>query len=80
VLLDLIEEADLFQLFWSEAASRSVEVAREWRHALLLQGRRGEGLIRPVYWQRPWPQPPAELTHLHFASVDLAALSSIAGR
>jgi hypothetical protein len=45
-LLGLIGEADLFQLFWSEAASRSPYVAEEWRHARSLQGRKGERFIR----------------------------------
>jgi hypothetical protein len=79
-LLRLIEEADLFQLFWSEAASRSPYVAEEWQHALLLQNRKGERFIRPLYWTSPWPPPPAQLAHLHFASLDLVALSSVAGR
>ncbi len=79
-LLRLIEEADLFQLFWSEAASRSPYVAEEWQHALLLQNRKGERFIRPLYWTSPWPPPPAQLAHLHFASLDLVALSSAAGR
>ena len=74
-LLRLIEEADLFQLFWSEAASQSRYVAEEWQHALLLQDRKGERFIRPLYWTGPWPPPPAQLAHLHFASLDLAALS-----
>jgi TIR domain len=77
-LLRLIEEADLFQLFWSEAASRSAYVAEEWEHALLLQDRKGERFIRPLYWASPWPPPPAQLAHLHFAALDLAALSSVA--
>lgn len=75
----LIEEADLFQLFWSEAASRSSYVAEEWRYALSLQDRKGERFIRPLYWTSPWPPPPAQLAHLHFASLDLAALSAVAG-
>jgi hypothetical protein len=79
-LLRLIEEADLFQLFWSEAASRSPYVAEEWRHALSLQGQKGERFIRPLYWTSPWPPPPAQLAHLHFAALDLAAVSSVAGR
>ena len=79
-LLRLIEEADLFQLFWSEAASRSPYVAEEWQHALLLQGRKGERFIRPLYWTSPWPPPPAQLAHLHFAALDLAALSSVTGQ
>jgi TIR domain len=75
----LIEEADLFQLFWSEAASRSAYVAEEWERALLLQDRKGERFIRPLYWTNPWPPPPTQLAHLHFAALDLAALSRVAG-
>lgn len=79
-LLLLIEEADLFQLFWSDASSRSGAVAEEWAHALSLQGRKGERFIRPVFWQTPWPPPPPPLAHLHFAALDLSALSQVAGR
>jgi predicted Ser/Thr protein kinase len=74
----LIEDADLFQLFWSAASSRSPDVADEWRHALLLQDRKGERFIRPMYWERPLPPPPPPLAHLHFANLDLAVLSSVA--
>jgi TIR domain len=76
----LIEQADLFQLFWSDAASRSRYVAEEWQHALKLQDRKGERFIRPLYWSTPWPAPPAQLGHLHFAPLDLAVLASITGR
>jgi Protein kinase domain/TIR domain len=79
-LLLLIENADLFQLFWSDAASRSGAVADEWAHALSLQGRKGERFIRPVFWQTPWPPPPPPLAHLHFAALDLSALSHVVGR
>jgi Protein kinase domain/TIR domain len=79
-LLLLIENADLFQLFWSDAASRSGAVADEWTHALSLQGRKGERFIRPVFWQTPWPPPPPPLAHLHFAALDLSALSHVVGR
>jgi hypothetical protein len=29
------------------------------------------GVIRPVYWQKPMPEPPAELKHLHFQPIKL---------
>ena len=67
-LLDLIEEADIFQLYWSAAAKRSPYVEQEWRFAL---EQRREHLIRPVYWSQPMPAPPAELSHLHFARTEL---------
>jgi hypothetical protein len=78
--LSQLEEADVFQLFWSKAASRSPQVAEEWQHALSLRDRKGDRFIRPVYWNLPWPRPPAELRHLHFAPFDPALLSGVAGR
>ena len=79
-LSQLIEEADVFQLFWSKAASRSHQVAEEWQRALALQDHKGERFIRPVYWNLPRPRLPAELKHLHVAPFDLALLSGVAGR
>lgn len=68
-LLELIDEADIFQLFWSSNSMRSEYVRREWEHACAL-GRRG--FIRPTYWEVPMPEstnprlPPDELAKLHF--------------
>ena len=69
-LLELIDDADVFQLFWSEASMRSVQCRREWEHAL---GLKRPGFIRPTYWERPIASapdldlPPAALRELHFA-------------
>ena len=52
-LLELIDEADIFQLFWSSNSMRSEYVRWEWEHACAL-GRRG--FIRPTYWEVPMPQ------------------------
>jgi hypothetical protein len=71
-LAELIEQADLFQLFWSYNAMRSPFVRQEWEHALGL-GR--QGFVRPVYWQEPLPEqpdqglPPDALRQLHFAKL-----------
>lgn len=71
-LLELIEEADVFQLFWSERSMRSPYCRQEWEHALSLNR---EGFVRPLYWQHPLPSdealglPPAELRRLHFAGL-----------
>jgi CheY-like chemotaxis protein len=65
-LLKLIDQADIFQLFWSEAAAKSPYVEREWRHALSLN-REATRFIRPVYWKQPMPAVPSELGHIHFA-------------
>jgi len=65
-LLGLIDQADIFQLFWSEAAAQSDYVRQEWQYALRLS-RDNARFIRPVYWQQPMPPPPPEMTHIHFA-------------
>lgn len=63
-LLRLIDEADVFQLFWSSHSMRSPFVQREWQYALRL-GR--PNFIRPTYWENPLPRtrdpelPPASL-------------------
>jgi hypothetical protein len=59
----LIDEADIFLLFWSASARQSEWVEREWRYALGL-GR--EHFIHPVTLEMPPPSPPPELAHLHF--------------
>ena len=73
-LTELIDQADVFQLFWSANAMRSVFVRREWEYALTL-GR--EGFIRPVYWEDPLPEdpghglPPDALRRFHFARLPI---------
>jgi anti-anti-sigma factor len=63
-LMHMIERANIFQLFWSENSSKSEYCRQEWQHALKLN--RGEGFIRPVYWKEPIPEPPPELSDIHF--------------
>jgi TIR domain len=63
-----IEGADSFQLFWSTYARASENVEKEWRYALEL---RRPKFIKPVYWQDPLPEPPAELRHLNFSRIKL---------
>jgi hypothetical protein len=71
-LLELIEDADVFQLFWSRNSMRSPHCRDEWEHALSL---RRPLFIRPVYWEDPLPEdpgqgvPPAALRALHFVKV-----------
>lgn len=65
-LYALIDQADIFQLFWSHTARESEWVEREWRYALGLD-RDALNFIRPVYWQQPIPPVPVELGHIHFA-------------
>lgn len=64
-----IDEADIFQLFWSPASMTSPHVRHEWEYALSL-GR--PDFVRPVFWQAPRASappslPPPELDRLHFA-------------
>jgi Pentapeptide repeats (8 copies) len=68
-LLELIERADVFQLFWSKNAAESPQVEREWRHALTLRTTR-PSLIRLVYWTaEPYPIPP-ELEPIDLGHLD----------
>lgn len=69
-LLEMIDRADIFQLYWSAAASRSEFVEQEWRRALR---RSKSGFIRPLFWEAPMEPPPPELRHFHFARLALSA-------
>jgi hypothetical protein len=71
-LLRKIEEADIFQLFWSTNASRSAYVEQEWRHAVRQSDAKGSSFIRPVYWEEKLAWVPPELSHVHFARVDFS--------
>ena len=68
----LIDRADIFQLFWSASAAQSTPVADEWHYALQACNRKseshrdGERFIRPVYWEEPLPSVPTPLAHIHF--------------
>jgi hypothetical protein len=62
-LARLIDQADVFQLFWSHRSMSSEFCRREWEYAL----EKGVS-IRPVYWERPMPAPPKALRGLHFAA------------
>jgi hypothetical protein len=76
-LKEMIDQADIFQLFWSRNAMHSDFVRREWEHALAL-GR--PNFIRPTYWEEPFPQdpqrglPPAALSRLHFQKLSVQLL------
>jgi len=57
-ILQRIEAAERFQLFWSSAAGRSPHLEEEWKFALAL-GR--EHFIRAFYWRHPAPGLPEAL-------------------
>jgi hypothetical protein len=71
-LLQMIEEADVFQLFWSRSSMESPYVRREYEHALSLNR---PNFVRPTYWEEPLPSdpdrglPPATLLCLHFQRI-----------
>lgn len=77
-IMDLIREADVFQLFWSTHSMRSEHVSREWTYALSLD--RPE-FVRPLYWEHPRPEdadlglPPPELDAIHFAFLSSRAVA-----
>ena len=76
-LLAMIDKADIFQLFWSEQASKSPYVEQEWRRALRLHRQKGGAFIRPIWWQQPMPKVPRELSRIHFAPVELSPLGAL---
>ncbi len=68
--MKLIEEADVFQLFWSTNAAASPFVRRELEYALSLNR---ANFVRPVYWEDPLPEfgMPEDLRRIHFARITL---------
>ncbi|MBE2185084.1 MAG: toll/interleukin-1 receptor domain-containing protein, partial [Anaerolineae bacterium] len=64
-LMKMIDQADIFQLFWSSNASKSKYVQQEWEYALKNKGTKAN-FIRPVYWEEPLPNVPDALGMLHF--------------
>jgi pSer/pThr/pTyr-binding forkhead associated (FHA) protein len=60
----LIDESEIFQLFWSKRAAQAAYMRKEWEYAL--RSRHGEGFLRPVYWDVPLETPPESLRLLHF--------------
>jgi serine/threonine protein kinase len=69
-LCEMIESADVFQLFWSTNSIASEFVRQEWEHALTVSKR---NFIRPLYWELPFPKreglPPPSLEAIQFAFV-----------
>jgi len=71
-LMRMIEEADVFQLFWSRNSMGSPFVRQEWEHALRLAR---PHFVRPVYWEEPLPEapeqglPPSALRRIHFQRI-----------
>lgn len=74
VIRQSIADHDLFQLFWSEAAANSSNVADEWMLAKEIAPTRTNDFIRPLFWTEPMPTPPQALQDLHFARLDVSSL------
>ncbi len=68
-----IDDADVFHLLWSEHSASSEYCRYEWEYALKQKCPENMciGVIRPIYWDKPIPDPPKELSHLHFEYIDL---------
>lgn len=80
VLFQLIERADLFQLYWSYNSVNSDWVRREWSHAHKLSsqaGRKHASFIRPCVWDDSPPALPDELTSIHRSTLDLRTLGLV---
>src|SRR6266487_1690727 len=77
-LLRLIDNSDIFQLFWSDRSAHSFYVRHECEYAL--QHYKYNGFIRPVYWEKPMRPPPPELSHLHFAFYEIPQKNSFFSR
>jgi hypothetical protein len=71
-LMQMIDRADIFQLFWSKRSANSKYCRQEWEYALNQAKDKGGAFVRPVYWEQPMIPPPPELGDLHFAYVPLA--------
>jgi actin-like ATPase involved in cell morphogenesis len=67
-ILEYIDKADVFQLFWSPNAASSQYVTEEWNYALSARSQRMDPtFIRPVYWtDNILPDPPPLLKPIQF--------------
>jgi hypothetical protein len=62
-MLKLIDEAEVFQLFWSEAAANSQAVHRE-LEAVQAKVSDSPNFVRVVYWKQPPANLPESLRHV----------------
>jgi len=63
-MLQAVDEAEVFQLFWSRAAANSESVERELERALARQSE-VENFVRVVYWEQPPAALPDDLRAAH---------------
>ena len=70
-----ILDSDLFLLFWSNSASKSKAVEKEWKFALKTHGLE---FIQPVPLESPdVSPPPKQLSSKHFNDLSLIALNNL---
>jgi hypothetical protein len=69
-LLRMIDESDVFQLFWSNNSAKSEYCRKEWEHAIKYLDKRPR-FVQPVWWKTPMVSPPKELVAIHFQKVNL---------
>jgi hypothetical protein len=78
-LMEMISEANAFQLFWSTNSMYSKFVREEYQYALSLHR---QHFVLPVYWETPFPEkteenlPPDELRRLQFENLSGATTTS----
>jgi TIR domain len=67
-----IDQSDLFALFWSHASAASPSVEDEWRYALSAATNHPPEIrfVRPMYWTKPCPEIPEQLSGIHFRYFD----------
>ncbi|MCB9437328.1 MAG: toll/interleukin-1 receptor domain-containing protein [Anaerolineales bacterium] len=70
-IAEAIQICDIFHLLWSSNSAQSDYCRYEWSYALnhKCPENRCIGVIRPIFWEEPMPNPPEELQHLHFQKV-----------
>jgi len=70
-LAKAIDNAEVFQLFWSVNSAQSIYCQYEWEYALehRCPDNDCKTIIRPFYWTKPMPNIPASLQNLHFKYV-----------
>lgn len=70
---EAIRTAPIFYLLWSENSAGSEHCRYEWEYALTRKCPENMciGVIRPYYWDDPFPPAPDDLDHLHFERIDV---------
>lgn len=74
-----IDEADIFQLFWSENSRASVNVCHEYEYALNYKCHPTQcrGVLRGLFWTEKCPTVPESLNHLNFKKIDVDPLTTV---